>query len=1197
MESASGISDLSNDKNIRLQDMQHGFNVVQHLHTQRKDFEQNIQLYNGDDPLELRYNFISWIEENYPNRGLDYGLIPVIEETLSLFKDDQKYAQDTRYVALLIKYIEMQPNPLDIYKNAYNQGRGTACAVLYHAWAKQCVKQKDFKTANEVYQLGISNKAEPLEDLKQVCLQFQLNVGRRLLGVNEDPPNTPCREALRKLEINNQSYHLPKDEKFESTEKRMQHKSVDKENASSLPRKLGQPQERFATSGVGVLLKGRIRADKVDTFSCPVFIHEPDDPTKKRMYPKDKIYPIKDQEFQLEEIMAQMHEKRKLMRKQVRCINEGPFDIQEFPVAYFEPYDSSKVPMYPKDKVYAVEGKEFQLEELKAFEYEQKQKKLAQESNKFGSGSSVKTPNTSTQEMQVQVLSEKSSHDSNSNISMLNNQSYTVNTKEVFNIVRGMWKSPSPVAISKIDSKTPTEVANSEPFKVPQPPKSGFTLYVDESAFAEQLPSTSMQHQNHPVTAIDAENIPPIRKNGSTTKNVCGLQEKRTCTVQQVYQHKESVNIDSDLGVNVLTGCVEINDENCRSEKKLAARQPFTTYTDEVDSVKSSISVGKKTAGLMSTITPNKTSDAEPCCSSEIAVATTSERKSRFIIQCDDEVSNKEACNEVENDMNNYMLQLKCVKQNQLPSYHPNMDVAGNDQPVTLPYVPPPVNEIPVQEDEGKENFQAHNFLRKAEKRELSGVLQPALNIPFEHLQNLDKDNDFANDTCNTKAFAFDLPSSTPFPNQFRNVDPTDGNENTAAYCSYLGEDMPKATTELSVILEASKERYSSSSGSSSSGQTPYGPSHYKPLNTYSEIKGSELHNITEESINDLEKSMSQLNLGNNIDPFCPELLSKLLARVKFPQKHHKAGYITVNHDAPVLRENCSLTLGKEKYDTGKELGKGSYARVLKATHKGQYVALKFQKPPFLWEYYIACEIQKRLANSPVLYGFIEINRAYIFNNASILEAECGRYGSLINVVNAVKLATGKSLKLTVATLLCIQIFSIVEHLHKCKIIHGDIKPDNFILYELPTNDLSKFSVKLIDFGRSIDMTLLPEGTTFTTVVTTDDFQCNEMKENLPWTYQTDYYGLAGTAYCLLMGDYMKVIKRRGDWTLQPILPRYMHRDVWQPIFHDLLNIESCTSLPDLSQMKTNLEKSLDSVGRRLLLDQLNSFYNILQGH
>lgn len=59
-------------------------------------------------------------------------------------------------------------------------------------------------------------------------------------------------------------------------------------------------------------------------------------------------------------------------------------------------------------------------------------------------------------------------------------------------------------------------------------------------------------------------------------------------------------------------------------------------------------------------------------------------------------------------------------------------------------------------------------------------------------------------------------------------------------------------------------------------------------------------------------------------------------------------------------------------------------------------------------------------------------------------------------------------------------------------------------VYCRPKADNSELCLKLIDFGRSIDMTLLPEDTTFTTVVTTDGFQCNEMKEGRPWTYQVN---------------------------------------------------------------------------------------------
>ena len=44
--------------------------------------------------------------------------------------------------------------------------------------------------------------------------------------------------------------------------------------------------------------------------------------------------------------------------------------------------------------------------------------------------------------------------------------------------------------------------------------------------------------------------------------------------------------------------------------------------------------------------------------------------------------------------------------------------------------------------------------------------------------------------------------------------------------------------------------------------------------------------------------------------------------------------------------------------------------------------------------------------------------------------------------------------------------------------------------------------LKIIDFGRSIDMRLFPTGTTFSTDCHTDGFQCVEMKEGRPWTKQ-----------------------------------------------------------------------------------------------
>jgi checkpoint serine/threonine-protein kinase len=74
---------------------------------------------------------------------------------------------------------------------------------------------------------------------------------------------------------------------------------------------------------------------------------------------------------------------------------------------------------------------------------------------------------------------------------------------------------------------------------------------------------------------------------------------------------------------------------------------------------------------------------------------------------------------------------------------------------------------------------------------------------------------------------------------------------------------------------------------------------------------------------------------------------------------------------------------------------------------------------------------------------------AYVANNGSILVSEYSKFGTLLAVMNQIKIATGKPLMETLTIFFTIEMIQIVEHLHKCQIIHGDIKPDNFLLMRL----------------------------------------------------------------------------------------------------------------------------------------------------
>lgn len=272
------------------------------------------------------------------------------------------------------------------------------------------------------------------------------------------------------------------------------------------------------------------------------------------------------------------------------------------------------------------------------------------------------------------------------------------------------------------------------------------------------------------------------------------------------------------------------------------------------------------------------------------------------------------------------------------------------------------------------------------------------------------------------------------------------------------------------------------------------------------------------------------------------------------------------------------IHLGPTEYLIRRKLGQGAYAPVFLAecAQTGELRAIKVEKsPPRKWEFYLMRQAKRRLGVSRAAEGMIDVLGLHLFRDESYLVLEYRDQGTILALVNAVKVApigdeTTGVMDEVLAMFFTVELLRTVEGLHAKGILHGDLKPDNCLVRldeaDLPypyrrdgSHNWSKKGVALIDFGRGIDMTLFPASVRFIADWKTDEQDCPEMREMRPWTHQVDYWGLAGIIHSMLFGKYISVRwepvgtgKKR--WFLREGLKRYWQGEMWKEVLDVLMN-------------------------------------------
>lgn len=388
------------------------------------------------------------------------------------------------------------------------------------------------------------------------------------------------------------------------------------------------------------------------------------------------------------------------------------------------------------------------------------------------------------------------------------------------------------------------------------------------------------------------------------------------------------------------------------------------------------------------------------------------------------------------------------------------------------------------------------------------------------------------------------------------------------------------------------------------------------------------------------EVEQAEEPLGVICDPYVKASIAKMVKSLPVPANHRDLRPKSLGHlerlqkfvnPTPKGRKTPSsttrrdevfpLVLDGDKFDVHRKLGEGGYGAVFLADDvnisdskqddsnpHAALVAIKVVKPAAVWESFALDRIYRAVPEN-VRRSIISPRTLYIYQDESYHILDYSDHGTLLEAVNKagdLKIGSGlggvassiPGMDEMLAMFFTVELLRTLEGLHSAGFIHGDLKIDNCMVRLEETNGWSaqydpsggngwsSKGVKLIDFGRAVDTSLYPRGTRYVTDWKMDKRDCLEMREGRPWTYETDYYGLAGIVYCLLYGKYMELpVVKDGIQRLSTSLKRYWRVALWERLFGALLNPNGfgrpLPIIDELADIRREMESWLVENGNR----------------
>ncbi|GAB4837623.1 hypothetical protein Ancab_002472 [Ancistrocladus abbreviatus] len=158
----------------------------------RRELIEAIDEYKGDDPLQPWLMCIKWVQEAFPAGGDCSGLLVIYEQCVRSFWHDDRYKNDLRYLKVWLEYAEHCADAQVIYSFLDANKIGQTHSSYYIAYALHLEDKHKIKTANDIFNRGLSINAQPLEKLEAAYRKFLARSMRRPVSVTDEDSTDNC---------------------------------------------------------------------------------------------------------------------------------------------------------------------------------------------------------------------------------------------------------------------------------------------------------------------------------------------------------------------------------------------------------------------------------------------------------------------------------------------------------------------------------------------------------------------------------------------------------------------------------------------------------------------------------------------------------------------------------------------------------------------------------------------------------------------------------------------------------------------------------------------------------------------------------------------------------------------------------------------------------------------------------------------